>query len=92
MCYSQEGTRVKAAALMDVVAVVNFIKTQPLKVQMFSAICKERGADHTAVLFHSEARWLSRGKVLSRVLELRLENQAFLEEEHMFDTAGKFSD
>ncbi len=50
------------------------------------------GADHTSVLFHSEARWLSRGKVLSRVFELRAEIRMFLEEERMYEAASKFSD
>ncbi len=57
--------------LTEVVSVVNLIKTRPLKARLFSALCEEMGADHTSVLFHSEARWLSRGKVLSRVFELR---------------------
>lgn len=47
------------------------------------------GSDHTAVLFHSESRWLSRGKVLSRVFELRDEIRIFLEEEGN-ELANKF--
>ncbi len=78
--------------LTEVVSVVNFIKTRPLKAQLFSALCEEMGADHTSVLFHSEARWLSRGKVLSRVFELRAEIRMFLEEERMYEAASKFSD
>lgn len=50
------------------------------------------GADHTSVLFHSESRWLSQGKVLSRVFELRAEIRIFLEEEPMYKAASKFSD
>lgn len=49
--------------MTDIIGVVNLIKTRPLKTRVFSAICEEMGAE--AVLFHSEARWLSRGKVLS---------------------------
>ena len=51
--------------MTDITGVVNFIKTRPLKTRVFSAICEEMGAEHQAVLFHSEARWLSRGEVLS---------------------------
>ena len=50
------------------------------------------GADHKAVLFHSEARWLSQGKVLSRVYELRDEIWMFLEQEGMYDREKKFGD
>ncbi|XP_062250231.1 zinc finger BED domain-containing protein 5-like [Platichthys flesus] len=78
--------------LADVVNVVNFIKTRPLKARLFSALCEEMGAQHSAVLFHSEARWLSRGKVLSRVFELREEIRVFLMEERMHELASKFSD
>lgn len=78
--------------LTEVVGIVNFIKTRPLKARLLSALCEEMGADHTSVLFHSEARWLSRGKVLSRVFELRVEIGLFLEEERMYEAASKFSD
>ncbi|XP_050985391.1 zinc finger BED domain-containing protein 5 [Labeo rohita] len=78
--------------LTVVVSAVNFIKTRPLKARLFSALCEEMGADHTAVLFHSDARWLSRGKVLSRVFELRAEILAFLEAERVYDISGKFRD
>ncbi|XP_073324188.1 zinc finger BED domain-containing protein 5-like [Pagrus major] len=67
--------------MTHVIATVNYIKTRPVKARIFSALCEEMGSDHTAVLFHSESRWLSRGKVLSRVFELRDEIRIFLEEE-----------
>lgn len=44
--------------LSNVVAVVNFMKTRPLSAQQFTALCEDIGAEHVAVLFHSEARWL----------------------------------
>ncbi|KAK5870459.1 hypothetical protein PBY51_003403 [Eleginops maclovinus] len=76
--------------MTDVIATVNYIKTRPVKARLFSALCEEMGSNHTAVLFHSEARWLSRGKVLSRVFELREEIWIFLEEEG-HDLARYFS-
>lgn len=78
--------------MTDIVGVVNFIKTRPLKTRVFSAVCEEMGAEHQAVLFHSEARWLSRGKVLSRVFELGEQLRVFLEQEHKNKDAEKFSD
>lgn len=78
--------------MTDIVGVVNLIKTRPLKTRVFSAICEEMGAEHQAVLFHCEARWLSRGKVLSRVFELREGIRMFLEQEHKYEVARKFSE
>lgn len=74
----------------EIVIAVNYIKTRPLKSQLFSALCEEIGADNTAVLFHSEARWLSHGKVLSRVFELREQILIFLQKEGMNKLASKF--
>lgn len=71
--------------MTDIVGVVNLIKTRPRKTRVFSPICEEMGAEHQAVLFHSEARWLSRGKVLSRVFELR-------DLKHKYEVSRMFSD
>jgi hypothetical protein len=39
------------------------------------------GAEHTALLYYCNSRWLSRGNVLSRVYKLRSELCAYLIEE-----------
>ena len=59
--------------LDDVIKIVNFVKSRPLKARIFSVICKEMGSIHCNLLLHTSVRWLSRGKVLARVFELRNE-------------------
>ena len=54
----------------QVVKVVNFIKAKDLNSRVFKEMCKEMGEQHEALLYHTEVRWLSRGKVLNRVIEL----------------------
>ena len=56
---------------------VNYIKARPLKSQLFTKLCKEMEANYENLLLHSEARWFSRGKALSRVYELKEEMLAF---------------
>ena len=45
-------------------------------------------SQHTRLLLHTEVRWLSRGKVLCRVLELRQELTAFFEKENKSKFCG----
>ena len=62
------------------VNMVNFIKQRPLKSRMFARLCENMQKDHVTFLLHTEARWLSRGKVLLRVFELRQELLLFFKE------------
>ena len=45
---------------------------------MFTIMCNDMGAEHDKLLLHTEVRWLSRGKVLLRLFELRAEVRLFL--------------
>ncbi len=66
--------------LLTAVKIVNFIKSRPLQSRLFTAFCIEMGAEHQQLLLHTEVRWLSRGKVLTRLYELRVETKLFLEQ------------
>ena len=60
------------------IKIVNFIKSRPLQTRLFTILCNEMGSLHKSLLLHSEVRWLSRGKVLTRLFELRDEVYLFL--------------
>ncbi|XP_069901662.1 protein FAM200B [Globicephala melas] len=66
--------------LKKAVKVVNFIKGSSLNSRLLETFCSEIGANYTHLLFHTKVRWLSQGKILSRVYELRNEIHVFLTE------------
>jgi zinc finger BED domain-containing protein 5/7/8/9 len=69
--------------LNDIVKMVNFIKSKPLQSRLFSALCEEMESEHQSLIFHTEVRWLSKGKVLARVHELKEELKLFLRMTHI---------
>ena len=75
----------------DVVKMINLIKAHALNTRLFEQICEGIDAEHKRLLLHTEVRWLSRGKSLNRVFELREPLQRFLLEKNS-DLANKFSD
>ena len=50
---------------------VNFIRSHALNHRQFKIVLDEFNAEYSDICFYAEVRWLSRGKVLERVFELR---------------------
>lgn len=46
---------------------------KPLQSRIFASICMESDSEHHSLLLHTEVRWLSRGRALQRLYELRCE-------------------
>lgn len=63
--------------LNEAVKIINFVKSRPLQSRLFAQICDDMRSQHQSLLMHTEVRWLSRGKVLARLFELRDELLVF---------------
>lgn len=78
--------------VMDIIVkVVNFIRGRALNHRVFKAFCEEVGSEHQVLLFHTNVRWLSRGRVTTRVFELRQEIAEFLRHQEC-ELASHFDD
>jgi len=78
--------------LDDAVKIVNFIKAKSLNSRIFEQLCKDMDSEHYELLLHSEIRWLSRGKVLSRLFELKDEVRLFFIEHKSFSLSERMND
>jgi hypothetical protein len=95
-CFLHRGALVAKSLVSDlqniidqVVKVINFIKSRPLKSRLFEQICDEMDADYSRLILYSAVRWLSRGNILSRFYNLREELLVFLiMEESEFNFLG----
>lgn len=63
--------------LDNAIQIVNFIKARSLNCRLFRVICNDMGSEFQNLLFHTEVRWLSRGKVLVRIFQMRQEITVF---------------
>ena len=72
--------------------IVNFIKQRPVHSKMFKRLSENLDKEHRSLLLHTKIRWLSRGKALNRVFELRDELQKYFQETNKHDFAKCFED
>ena len=73
MCGEQLGD-----VMSLVVRVINFIAARALDDRQFEILLDEFGNNYPGLLLHSNVRWLSRGKVLSRFVASLSEFRTFL--------------
>jgi len=68
-----------SSVLNPVVKMVNFIRSHGLTHRQFRDMLKETDTESQDLLYYTAVRWLSCGKVLSKVFELRKQIGDFLE-------------
>ena len=71
---------------------MNFIRGKAVNYRLFKAFCDDLEKKHQYLIFHTEVRWLSWGKVLSRIAELVPEVAEFLREHGSVKLTTLFDD
>ena len=67
--------------LNSCVKIINYIRGRALNHRLFLSLCQDVNQnDKHVLLYHTEVRWLSRGRVQNRFLHLRKEIKRFLED------------
>ncbi|XP_075207832.1 general transcription factor II-I repeat domain-containing protein 2-like [Anomaloglossus baeobatrachus] len=73
------GKSVQLKEVMDfVVKTVNFIRARGLNHRQFTSFLSDMDTEYGDLLYHTEVRWLSRGRVLKRFFSLREEIALFM--------------
>ena len=67
------------ATLTEVIKVVNYVKGSALNTRLFRQLCSHFDSTSYDLLLYTQVRWLSKGNMLERVLELRYELETFLD-------------
>ena len=71
-----------SAVMKEVVRVVNCIKASAVNSRLFEQLCVDHGSQFQHLLFYSNVRWLSRGKLLRRLIDLRTQVKVILNEKN----------
>ena len=84
----QENLCAKALKMDNIMQIVikdvNFIRAKGLNHRQFQEFLKFMVADYGDIIYFSEVRWLSRGKILKRFYDLRNEIKSFMESKTKF--------
>ena len=91
---SDKQRKTELESVLDIVVkTVNYIKCngKGKSARVFQKLCEEMDSEDFTVLLHTEVRWLSRSKVLTRVFTLRREVSVFLAEKN-YEYATNFLD
>uniref|UniRef100_A0A8C8SXX4 Uncharacterized protein n=1 Tax=Pelusios castaneus TaxID=367368 RepID=A0A8C8SXX4_9SAUR len=67
-----------------VVKMINSIRAKALQHRLFKSLLDELDATYGELILHADVRWLSRGKVLQRFLDMRPEIVTFLKSRNEF--------
>ena len=78
---SKESQENLKQVVHQIVEIVNYIKSRPIKSRLFEELCKSMDSQNVRLLVHIDVRWLSKGKVLTRVHELQKEVIVFFDKE-----------
>ena len=78
--------------LDSVIKIFYFVKGSALQSRLFRHFCHEMGADHESLIYHTQVRWLSKGNVLQRVVELKEEIKLFLQVQGKQELRSNFDD
>ena len=84
---SQENLK---QVLHQVVEIVNYIKSRPIKSRLFEELCKSMDSQHIRLLMHTDVRWLSKGKVPTRVHESQKELVVLFDKKSTKDSVNIF--
>nr|XP_038966281.1 zinc finger MYM-type protein 6 isoform X4 [Rattus norvegicus] len=77
--------------LLQLSQILSFVKNSASDSRMLTILCEEVGSGHVSLPLSAEVRWLARGRILTRLFELRHEIEIFLNQKHS-DLARYFHD
>ena len=71
--------------MQDVINIVNFIKSKSLNSRLFGKLCENLNAEHKHLIYFSNVRWLTRGKVQERFVTLRKVREFLIQKHTLAD-------